>query len=546
MSSTQLARQVTFLAKMDGELRTASHGGHEHLIVPTIAIMEGVVWPFASEVRELVLASELEAMDVRSWNGRPVTMDHPTWDGRLVPANDPKVLDRYCFGRVFEAEMRGKKLHMESWLDLNRADSMGSETQSVVRRARNHEEIEVSVGVFITAEEKTGVYNGVRYDHVWRNIVADHLAMLPEDAIGACSVDMGCGAPRAARAARAARHVHYFDINSENIRIEERSMPDPVGEKRSLRERLIETFGFKTAKQEGDLSQSDLWRNLESLLYSNEPAFLGVVDVFPADEMVVYAVAPDNTLQTFRRKYSVDGENKVSLGGTRKEVEPVTRYETLTDGEQVEEPVVTSAADCGCGGKKMAVAKERITALINSKKNGFAVAHQNVLESMTEEQIKALEDADALQPDVQASTPQPPTPTTPGQPAPSPAPAPSTPPPTSPTPPKTLSAAEQEVEWRRTAPPTVLAMIDEKIAQDAAEKTSLITGLAGKQKVYSDSELTAMDLTGLRKLSALVGVESKPVLDFSARGLRSATDDNVVPPARSLKDALGEKKTAAR
>lgn len=89
-------------------------------------------------------------------------------------------------------------------------------------------------------------------------------------------------------------------------------------------------------------------------------------------------------------------------------------------------------------------------------------------------------------------------------------------------------------------------MIDEKIAQDAAEKTSLITGLAGKQKVYSDSELTAMDLTGLRKLSALVGVESKPVLDFSARGLRSATDDNVVPPARSLKDALGEKKTAAR
>ena len=34
------------------------------------ALMEGVVWPFASETRELVLASELEKMDVRSWNGR--------------------------------------------------------------------------------------------------------------------------------------------------------------------------------------------------------------------------------------------------------------------------------------------------------------------------------------------------------------------------------------------------------------------------------------------------------------------------------------------
>lgn len=542
------------MARMDGEIRTAKFNDREHLVLPTIALMEGVVWPYASETRELVLASELEKMDVRSWNGRPVTMDHPMKNGSPSSANEPDVLDKYLIGTVFNAELRDKKLHVESWISVDRAMRVGADAQSVLRRAKNKEEIEVSVGVIIEPEEKHGEYKGLSYDIIWRNIVSDHLAMLPEDTIGACSVEMGCGAPRQARAAR----VHVF--LKDNVSIKEKTMPAPSAQEeaiktrqRSLRERAAELFGFRAAANEGDLSMNDLWSKLSSILYAEEPAFQGLLDIMPSENSVIYATMPESEFKTFRRKYTVDGDNNVTLNGQRKEVQPVTRYETLEA-----EPLADVQPPCGCGGKQMSAEKKaRVQALITSKKNGFTAASATVLETMTDDQLKALEEADAAAPAQAAGTPATTTHPTPGAPdtgahptpgtttTPTPAPTPSTS--DTPTPaPKTLSAAEQEAAWRKDAPPSIVQMLDDKIAQDTAERTATVTALKTKQAVYSETELTAMPLPELRKIAALAGVprtiDTNVVTDFALRGVpRSASADETVPAPRRLVDALGKK-----
>jgi hypothetical protein len=534
-------RTISVLAKMNGEIRTASYGGVDHLILPTIAIMEGVVWPYASETKELVLASELEKMGIQQWNGRPVTMDHPFSAGRPVSANSPDVLERYLFGYAFGADLRDKQLHLEAWLNLGRVAMLGADAESIIKRAEEKQEIEVSVGVFMEPEEKHGTYTNAKgqkseYDIIWRNITADHLAMLPEGTIGACSVEMGCGAPRVTRAA-AGRRTHVFltgavDIKESNLAVETKT----------LTQRVLEKFNkLRTAAVvETGQSSSELHNELYNLLFAEEPAFIGIWDVFPEDGLVVYGVAPNNEMKLYRRKFSSE-DGKVGFSGGRKEVEPVTRYETM---EAAEAPTISSH-DCGCGGKKdMAVNKERIAALISSKKNGFTAASQAVLESMTEEQIKALEDSDAAVPE--ATTTPTPGPTHTDNPAPSTPSTPSTPTPKAEE--KVLTAAEKEAEWRKTAPPAILSMLDDKVAQDKTERTNLMSALAG-QKVYTAAELETMPLPDLRKVAALAGVPSGNT-DFSLRGIpRVAAENDAVPAPKRTVAYLAEhqqKKTATK
>jgi hypothetical protein len=40
-------------------------------------------------------------------------------------------------------------------------------------------------------EDTEGVFNGQEFAGIWRNVIPDHLAILPEGVIGACSVADG-------------------------------------------------------------------------------------------------------------------------------------------------------------------------------------------------------------------------------------------------------------------------------------------------------------------------------------------------------------------
>ena len=176
------------------ELRHASFQGSDHVVVPVVALVEGVLQAMNADGPELVLASEFSKTP-QGWNGRPVVPNHPAVGNDRVSANSPGILEANELGRVFNTKVSGNKLLMEAWIDPEKAKKQNSD---ILDRLASGKTVEVSVGVFVSTEEMKGAHNGESYDRIWRDIVPDHLAMLPEGMPGACSIGDGCGAPRMA------------------------------------------------------------------------------------------------------------------------------------------------------------------------------------------------------------------------------------------------------------------------------------------------------------------------------------------------------------
>jgi hypothetical protein len=172
-----------------GAVRMASLHDVEHLVVPVVALMEGVIHAVNADVPEYVPIETLSAAP-QLWNNRPAVLKHPVRNGRQISANIPHVLEAQSLGSVFNAAIRGNKLVMDAYIDPARAEKLGA--GDMVRRLRAGESVEVSVGAFVTTAAEIGEHNGKKYKARWQQIHPDHLAFLP-DGIGACSVKMGCG-----------------------------------------------------------------------------------------------------------------------------------------------------------------------------------------------------------------------------------------------------------------------------------------------------------------------------------------------------------------
>jgi hypothetical protein len=192
-----MRREVSFRGALSGALRMDRFEGREHVVVPVVALVQGVIHASNAPAAELVLAEEFGKAP-QAWNGRPVMLNHPSNSGHQVSANSPQVLERSAIGTIFGARVEGERLLLEAWIDPGKVGAVGGEAPRVLARLRRGETTEVSVGAFVLTEARSGVWNGVRYAGVWREIVPDHLAVLSEGTVGACSVEMGCGAPRAA------------------------------------------------------------------------------------------------------------------------------------------------------------------------------------------------------------------------------------------------------------------------------------------------------------------------------------------------------------
>ena len=170
--------------------------GRDHLVVPVVALTEMVLQGVDSDGPELALAEEFGS-NVLAWNGRPVVVNHPEIDGNKVSASLPEVVDAEKIGEIYNTTLDDKKLKLEAWIDLGRVKTLGGDIAETVDKLRSGEEIiEVSTGLFANIEDKSGTFEGEDYQGVWRNVVPDHLAILSEGP-GACSVEDGCGAPRA-------------------------------------------------------------------------------------------------------------------------------------------------------------------------------------------------------------------------------------------------------------------------------------------------------------------------------------------------------------
>lgn len=489
------AARLIYLKRATGEIRTATFQDREHVVVPVIALMEGVIHAVNAPTPELVLAEELE-MAPEGWNGRPVVYDHPIDGPNRVSANDPRVLEDYSFGTVFNAHMDGKKLKMEAWLDPIRAERVGEKAVRVLERIKDDEMVEVSVGVFISEESRTGIHNGKQYEKVWRNIVPDHLAMLPDGVEGACSIDMGCGAPRAAE--------------GKEKRMGEENKNSPCQAKMTVWERLKNVITFRNNQEDAQFSDIDLREALDSALRMTEPGYQGVDAVFPGENLVVYSVMPGDSWKTMRRGFSINDKGEVQLKGeSGEEVRPVTRFELVeAAGNQKGKTNMT---------EKM---KELIKALIEND-SPFEEVDTKYLETLSEEKLTMLVGS--------YKKPEP-------EPKPEPKPEPQAkaePEPKKEEPPK----VKTEEEYLAELPEEMKEVFVEHKAAQAKKKTDLVTVLKAAQDVFSEDELRKKSVAELEQLVRVAKVDA-PKPDYSGLGVPRSGEDGKVPEPPPLAERL--------
>lgn len=368
-----------------GALRTAQYNGIEHLVVPVVALVEGVVWASNSEKPEFVPAEEL-AETPHQWNGRGAFAGHPKDNGAAVTANTPRTLEK-SFGTIFETAaseqiLRTRRLEFNVFVNPEKARAVGEAEARVVDRLLAGERIEVSVGAFVEAEDRDGNFNGKEFHGVWRNIVSDHIAFLAEGEEGACSVAAGCGAPRAA-----IRHL----VTAQGIRREARMEKLKVG---ATREEVVAHFQAREAAATG-VSDVELRRAIDAALRATEPGYMGIEEVFPDDKLVVYAVMPEDTWRMKRRGYSIkDGNATLKDDVVEVKYTSTSNYEPVTAAAKPPQQKAPcgclKAASCGCKKKgPISMTKaELIASLITDKFSGFNDGDTAMLEVCSDARLE--------------------------------------------------------------------------------------------------------------------------------------------------------------
>lgn len=517
MSKELRQTYVTFRGAIEtAQIRTATYYDVDHLVLPVIALLgDVVVKPMNSFGPEFVPA-EVLAVAPGGWGGRPVVGVHP--EQGTASANEPRTLEAMAFGVVFNPRFEEGKLKVEAWLDPERATLLGGEALRVFEAAQaaldgeDVEPIEVSIGAWVSLEEVSGkAPSGEVFEFRWKAIVPDHLAVGLNGSQGACSVDMGCGAPRANARKPEHTQAQMRAANGE----------DGMAKKKpNILQRMIDKF---RVHQEDGVSDTELRNELWDAVRNVEPGFEWIESVFPETGRVVYAVSRDDAFMLFRRSFEVDDEGEVTLADDAEEVEQTVEFTPVSasaDDESNNHTAATGSADCSCGGSQPTAAqdnnqgdspmseklKKLVDGLIACEASPFAEDDRERLSTFNEPALEAMAAKfAAAEGDEDGATEG-------GE----------------ETAPAEGEEEEEETAEAAAAAPTaepagdavtlsreqfddVMASANAHKAHVASQKKVLVARLVAAQKTYTQVELQAMSLESLEK---------------TARLLRAATPEN--------------------
>lgn len=171
-------------------MRRETFKGRSHIVVP-LTLLKGDQVLNGSQGPLLYPKDEVSSKP-GIWNHIPLTVNHPTDDnGRSVSARNPAVLEKHQIGFVFNDRWNGVGRVAEGWFDEEDTKKL---SPTIYDRLISQKPIELSTGLHTKNHPVTNgrTASGVRYSHIAREYIPDHLAILPDDK-GACSVKDGCG-----------------------------------------------------------------------------------------------------------------------------------------------------------------------------------------------------------------------------------------------------------------------------------------------------------------------------------------------------------------
>lgn len=362
--------------------------GKEYLIIPVVMIREGVHCGSAGPL--LHIAEELEK-SVPLWDGKPVTISHPSVNGVFVSADDPTVLANWAVGEVHDVRMEGDKLRANAWLDVQKLIALSPETLEMIQ---NCELIEVSVGVFSEEDDTPGEWKGETYTAINRNYIPDHLALLPGE-VGACSIMDGCG----------------VRVNSAN---EQKGGKSDVLNLKMLNDLSKQGMTVSPIVNEVSFSEimDQIWSVMDGKSNDRERLYLDAVyDDYFIYRKRMFTKSADGELNAsedagyFKQNYQVGADDKVDFVGEPVKVKKTVSYVTL------QEHVTMRRTKFSNNKKKEDTnmckpCKEKAGLLIANANTHYSEEHREWLESLEEDKLDILIANVATQPKVnQTQTP---------------------------------------------------------------------------------------------------------------------------------------------
>jgi hypothetical protein len=544
-----------------GRARTEMHDGREYLVVPVVALMEGVIHAVNAANPEFVPAATLQRA-AASWNGRPCVLGHPVKAGKQCSANDPAILDAHAIGKIFNSRVEGTKLLQEAWIEKAKAKRLHPDMMLLLEGGKP---VEVSVGAFVLTDDKAGEYNGKRYNASWLETTGDHLAFLPGGR-GACSGEMGCGAHRAAEDGHLMHLVTAEAIEPINLdlpyatftTLEGKSLDDRIA---AVNRAVDKQWGnassgvssFTYAMQVFDdrviVKKDDKTFSVSYTMKNGEVVFGESTEVKQAwvaarTKMEDCPACKGSGNANGNPCEACDGEGEIraasitTLLGARNSEKDSKIIQAVHDhamflGAKCERTnlKMLAAADtpqlraaCGCKGDSMSMTKEKraelIAALVTDKYSGFKEGDEPFLETATDarlEEFKAAaethkgdaETRTKLENDHRNAAAK-------------------------------LKVAEEKLkvaeekptkeQWLEAAPPEIKALLDRQAQQETEQRDALVKQLKGLG-ANTEDELKSMPIPQLQTLARYAKFEQP---DFSGRGIPVPRDagekEDFTPP----------------
>lgn len=337
------------VSNLKSKITRQTFNGRSYLVAPLVLLPRpGVL--HGSKGRLFYPADEV-SKDYEQWNGVPLVIEHPTFNGFSVSARDPEILEKQQVGHVFRVKVNGK-LSGEAWFDeeltKNHDKNLPAEHQMIPRLEQGLP-IEISTGLFTDNEPapEGSQYKGQAYDYIARNHRPDHLAILPSKT-GACSIKDGCGILVNGAAKGTSMDVWHklgefigsvvntkdggtpseeLDMDAEKACL---IVKDGSAHGKPLTEAQRGMFGALCGqrKTENEKSFADVQMELNSLLANQHqssnpngiPGGPWVVDVF--DDHIVYS----QDGKYYRLGYTTENEKVLLNSGPPQEVTRTTAY----------------------------------------------------------------------------------------------------------------------------------------------------------------------------------------------------------------------------
>lgn len=538
------SRKLIALKAVPEEIRREEFNGTEYLVVPVIALVEGVIHPSNAPSPELALADEF-AKQPQGWDGRPVLIDHPERNGQQVSANSTEIWETEVIGQMFNTKLDGNKLKTEAWINIARANEL--ELDDEITRLESGETIEISTGIFVDLEPLSGRFNGEAFDGVWREVLPDHLAILSEGKIGACSVEDGCGAPRANQGCgpgckcklktndttgETNEHTHEFNPIEDRTTVandhDHALVKNEAGEvtgteesedhthsagvidnsshkKKKKKKRVSNVLKAALARMLGltdsELSDSDRRHAVTAALTAKGEDFFFVVAMF--SDRVVFERG--FTGELLERSFAIEEDGSVSIGDETVHVRPETSFVPVRTNEEIRMDK-----------------KKKVDALIANEATKFTETDSEWLMTLEEGQLDLL-DPPAVEAAPEATATPEATPKTDEVKDEAPAATPITEP-------ATNEAPKTAQEYIEEAPEEIQSVLSEGLRLQTSRKDALVAGLIINDRCnFSEPQLRAMQLPLLENLAVLSGRD-----DFSGQGSPIVLESGDAIPAAPL------------